>query len=67
MATEPTPWPQGGNGVGEAGYKPQTEEQGIASTDHHGSVVAPAPVAPVHETDMSLWPQGLNALKQVAT
>jgi hypothetical protein len=35
-------------------------------TDHQGSVVAPAPVAPAHETDMILFPQGLKALKQMA-
>jgi hypothetical protein len=29
-------------------------------------VLAPVPVAPVHETDMVLLPQGLHALKQVA-
>jgi hypothetical protein len=53
--------------VGEAGDTPRTGETGIAITDHQSAVVAPAPVAPVHETDMLLWPQGLNALQQVAT
>jgi hypothetical protein len=56
----------GGDGVGQAGYTPRTGDQGLAITDHHGSVVAPAPVAPVHETGIILWPQGLKALKQVA-
>jgi transposase len=31
-----------------------------------GSVWAPLPVAPGNETAMVLWPQGLNALQQVA-
>src|SRR6266850_228572 len=34
--------------------------------DNHGSVLAPVPVAPVHETDMMLLPEGLQALKKVA-
>jgi hypothetical protein len=38
----------------------------MAITDHQGSVVTPAPIAPVHETDTLLLPQGLNALQQVA-
>ena len=37
---------------------------------HHpnfsGAALAPVPVAPVNETDMVLWPEGLQALKQVA-
>ena len=36
-------------------------------TDNHGYVLAPLPVAPVKETDMVLLPEGLHALKQVAT
>jgi len=36
-------------------------------TDNHGYVLAPLPVAPVKETDMVLLPEGLPALKQVAT
>ncbi len=36
-------------------------------TDNHGYVLAPLPVAPVNETDMVLLPEGLHALKQVAT
>jgi hypothetical protein len=35
-------------------------------TDNNGSVLAPLPVAPSHETDMVLLPKGLNALQQVA-
>ncbi len=35
-------------------------------TDNHGSVLSPLPVAPVHETDMVLLPQGLKTLKKVA-
>jgi hypothetical protein len=53
--------------VGSAGDTPQTGGQGIAITDHQRAVVAPAPVPPVHATDVPLLPQGLNALKQTAT
>jgi transposase len=35
-------------------------------TDNNGSVLSPLPVAPVHETDMVLLPDGLKALKRVA-
>jgi hypothetical protein len=35
-------------------------------TDNHGYVLSPLPVAPVNETDMSLLPEGLKALKRVA-
>jgi transposase len=35
-------------------------------TDNHGYVLSPFPVAPVHETDMILLPEGLKALKRVA-
>jgi len=35
-------------------------------TDNHGDVLSPCPVAPVHETDMILLPEGLKALKKVA-
>jgi transposase len=37
----------------------------IAITDNHGYVLAPLPVAPVNETDMVLFPEGLQALKEV--
>jgi hypothetical protein len=35
-------------------------------TENQGYVLAPVPVAPVNETDMILFPEGLHALKQVA-
>jgi hypothetical protein len=35
-------------------------------TDNNGYVLSPLPVAPVHETDMVLLPDGLKALKRVA-
>ena len=35
-------------------------------TDNHGYVLAPLPVAPINETDMVLFPEGLKALKKVA-
>jgi hypothetical protein len=35
-------------------------------TDNHGYVLAPVPVAPVNETDMVLFPDGLKALKRMA-
>ena len=35
-------------------------------TENRGSVLAPVPVAPVNETDMVLFPEGLKALKKVA-
>jgi transposase len=38
----------------------------MAITDNNGHVLAPLPVAPVHETDMALLPKSLKALKQVA-
>ena len=41
-------------------------EKVIAIIDHHGYVLAPAPVAPVNETDMVLFPESLKALKKVA-
>jgi hypothetical protein len=55
-----------GDGIGYSGHKQQTGEKVIAIIDQHGSVLAPVPVAPVHETAMVLLPQGLQALKQVA-
>src|SRR4029453_8486045 len=45
---------------------PQTGETVIARTDTQGSGWAPRPVAPVHETAMVRWPQGLPALQQGA-
>ena len=38
----------------------------MAIIDNNGYVLAPLPVAPVHEADMVLLPKGLKALKQVA-
>ena len=35
-------------------------------TDNNGYVFSPLPVAPVHQTDMVLFPEGLKALKKVA-
>jgi hypothetical protein len=51
--------------LGHSGYKHQKGEKVIAITDNHGNVLAPVPVAPLHETDIVLLPQGLKALKQV--
>jgi len=34
-------------------------------TENQGYVLAPVPVAPVNETDMVLFPEGLKALKKV--
>src|SRR5215471_17918412 len=55
-----------GDGIGYSGYKHQKGEKVIAITDTHGYVLAPVPVAPVNETDMVLFPEGLKALKKVA-
>jgi transposase len=52
--------------MGYSGYKHQKGEKVLAIIDNHGYVLAPLPVAPVHETDMVLLPQGLQAWKQVA-
>ena len=38
----------------------------LAITGNHGYVLSPLPVAPVNETDMVLFPDGLKALKRVA-
>src|SRR6266849_7582839 len=73
-SSSPPPW-EGGNyeprnpmesGIGYSGYKHQKGEKVIAMTDNNGYVLAPLPVAPVHETDMVLLSKGLQALKQVA-
>src|SRR5215813_6180947 len=55
-----------GDGIGYSGYKHQKGEKVIAITDNNGYVLAPAPVAPVNETAMVLFPEGLKALKRVA-
>jgi hypothetical protein len=52
--------------MGSSGSTHQKGEPVIAITDTHGDVLAPLPVAPVHETDMIRLPQGLQALKPVA-
>ncbi len=52
--------------MGYSDYKHQKGEKVIAIIDNNGSVLAPLPVAPVHETDMILLPKGLKALKQIA-
>jgi hypothetical protein len=57
---------KGGDGIGYSGYKHQKGEKIIAITENQGYVLAPVPVAPVNETDMVLFPEGLKALKQVA-
>jgi transposase len=55
-----------GDGIGFSGYKHQKGEKIIAMTENQGYVLAPVPVAPVNETDMVLFPEGLKALKKVA-
>src|SRR6267142_2079392 len=55
-----------GDGIGYSGHKHQKGEKVIAIIDNHGYVLAPVPVAPVNETDMVLFPEGLKALKEVA-
>jgi hypothetical protein len=52
--------------MGYSGYKHQKGEKVIALTDNNGDGLSPLPVAPVHETDMILLPQGLKTLKKVA-
>ena len=52
--------------MGYSGHQHEQGEKVIAMTANHGYVLAPLPVAPVNETDMVLWPTGLNALQQVA-
>jgi hypothetical protein len=52
--------------MGYSGPKHQKGETVIAIIDNHGYVLAPVPVAPVKETDMVLFPEGLKALKKVA-
>ena len=52
--------------MGYSGHKHQKGDKVLAIIDHHGYVLAPVPVAPVHETDMVLLPESLKALKEVA-
>jgi hypothetical protein len=54
-----------GDGIGFSGDKHQKGEKIIAMTENQGYVLAPVLVAPVNETDMLLFPEGLKALKQV--
>jgi len=55
-----------GDGMGYSGDKHQKGEKVIAITDHHGDVLSPLPGAPVHEPELVLLPEGLQALKRVA-
>src|SRR6266511_295866 len=55
-----------GDCIGYSGYKHQKGEKMIAMTDNNGYVLSPLPVAPVNETDMLLFTEGLKALKRVA-
>jgi hypothetical protein len=57
---------KGGNGLGYSGYKHQKGEKVIAIIDNNGYVLAPLPVAPVHEADTVLLPEGLKGLKRLA-
>src|SRR5215204_33125 len=52
------------DGIAYSGHKHQKGDKVIAITDNNGYVLAPLPVAPVHETDMVLLPKGLQALQQ---
>ncbi len=52
--------------MGVSGDTHQKGEHVIALIDHQGSVLAPVPVAPVKETAMGLFPEGLKALQEVA-
>ena len=52
--------------MGFSGDKHQKGAKIIAIPENQGYVFAPVPVAPVNETDMVLFPEGLKALKQVA-
>ena len=52
--------------MGYSGHKHQKGDKVMALIDNHGDVLAPVPVAPVNETDMVLFPEGLKALKEVA-
>ena len=58
---------KGGDGIGYSGHKHQQGEKVIAIIDNNGYVLAPLPVAPVNEADTVLLPEGLKALKRVAT
>jgi hypothetical protein len=55
---DPHRGPQRGAGIGSCGHTPPKGEQVIARIDHHGSVCAPVPVAPVNATERGLRPKG---------
>jgi hypothetical protein len=57
---------KGGDGIGYSGHKHHKGEKVIAIIENNGYVLAPLPVAPVHEADTVLLPEGLKALKRVA-
>src|SRR5215475_8303015 len=57
---------KGGDGMGYSGYKHHKGENVIAIIDNNGSVLAPLPVAPAHEADPVLLPEGLKELNRVA-
>ena len=52
--------------MGYAGHTQQQGENVIAIIATHGDIVAPVPVAPVHDTAMVLFPESLQALTKVA-
>ena len=53
--------------IGYSGHKHQKGEKVMAIIDNNGYVLAPLPVAPVNAADTVLLPEGLKALKRVAT
>src|SRR5262247_4443235 len=57
---------KGGDGSGYSGYKHHKGEKVIAIIDNNGDVLAPLPVAPAHEADPVLLPEGLKGLNRVA-
>ena len=68
MATAPTRWPKkAGDGIWVIpATNTKRARKSSPSSDNHGYVLAPLPVAPVNEADTVLLPEGLRALKQVA-
>jgi transposase len=56
---------KGGDGMGYAGHKHQKGEKVIAIIDNNGYGLAPLPVAPVHEADTVLLPEGVKTLTRV--
>ena len=57
----------GGDGLGDAGPKPQQGAQVLALIDHHGDVWAPRPVAPVAADESVRRPEGLQTVTRVGT